>query len=953
MYGLENNSLVLASRTGYTYDEGDYSDTNLEQNIANVIMHDTENYGTSFTVGRGNLTTSTRYDVTGATASVSSQIKYNIAGAPVAQIDPLSRTVKISYADAFNDTSTTRNTYAYPTKLYDPAGNHSEVKYRFDTGANVWAKSPAPAGNSTGKETTREYDAVGRLLKDTVVNSGAYTRLEYPTNNIQTKVFTTIVNLGNSAIDAEDEVFSESWTDGAGRVRRSRTEHPGSTGGWSATLAEYDILGQVKRSTVPTETNSSYEPAGDDAARGWLWTQNEYDWKGRPTRTIPTDSTGSDGKDQLISYEGCGCAGGQVTTIQSEVVPKDTNPNETARRTQKVYQDILGRTNKTEMMKWDGTVYSTVITTFNGRDQAISVVKQDNTQNPVVEQISTTTYDGHGRAVASHRPEQNPGAVTSTTYNSEDSVSAVTDARGVTVSYSYNSRGLLSGYNYFVGGNTSFGASFTYDPAGNRTSMTDRLGTVNYEYDSLSRMITEHRNFTESLPNAQNGFLIRYEYGLSGNLSMITDPYGQAIDYGTDRLGRIKSISGSPWAGIQQYVNNAEYRAFGSRNSLSYSNGVSLSTDFDNRLRVSNFSASVNGSSSLSKSYQYNADSQLKFSGNPLNQQELFNRSFAYDNAGRLTKARTGTEASGIPQTDQSQLPYSINNSYNAFGNVLQSWGNNWTGPINHAASFSNNRMSDWNYDADGRLLAPNWTWSNGYSYFTYDLDGKQSQRVSGYNPPSGVGYWHKQQHQFRDGDGRLVKQTNFYQTGSVVQTNKTFYFIRSSVLEGRLLTEATTNGSKSRTLIYAGDETVAVQKALSPIGTWSPTVQWQYSDPGELSFRVTSPYGEVEVEDSAELAPDSTEVGFEDPNQNSVENQFEYGPYASFGSPTTCLMDGFETPCNSVFQMINSGSAERCPNDYCGPVTLDINSQITGEHHLLLGPFQSTIDTSGIYDQS
>ncbi|MBK7705196.1 MAG: hypothetical protein IPJ30_05305 [Acidobacteria bacterium] len=164
------------------------------------------------------------------------------------------------------------------------------------------------------------------MFNETIINPGAYTRLEYPTNNIQTKVFTTIVNPGNSGIDAEDEVFSESWTDGAGRVRRSRTEHPGSTGGWSGkprrirhsrTGGAFDRSdGDKLRRMSPLATTS----------RGWLWTQNEYDWKGRPTRTILTDSNGSDGKDQLISYEGAGCAGGQVTTIQSEVVPKDTNP---------------------------------------------------------------------------------------------------------------------------------------------------------------------------------------------------------------------------------------------------------------------------------------------------------------------------------------------------------------------------------------------------------------------------------------------------------------------------------------------------------------------------------------------------------------------------------------------------------------------------------------------------
>ena len=36
-------------------------------------------------------------------------------------------------------------------------------------------------------------------------------------------------------------------------MRRSRVEHPGSAEGWAAALVEYDILGRVKRQSVPTE----------------------------------------------------------------------------------------------------------------------------------------------------------------------------------------------------------------------------------------------------------------------------------------------------------------------------------------------------------------------------------------------------------------------------------------------------------------------------------------------------------------------------------------------------------------------------------------------------------------------------------------------------------------------------------------------------------------------------
>jgi len=96
------------------------------------------------------------------------------------------------------------------------------------------------------------------------------------------------------------------------------TEHPGSTGGWAATFVEYDILGRMKRRSVPTETNSGFTPTGDDSA-GPLWTYQKYDWKGRVVRKINTDGidqTALNDSDILISYEGCGCAGGQVTTTK-------------------------------------------------------------------------------------------------------------------------------------------------------------------------------------------------------------------------------------------------------------------------------------------------------------------------------------------------------------------------------------------------------------------------------------------------------------------------------------------------------------------------------------------------------------------------------------------------------------------------------------------------------------
>ena len=268
-------------------------------------------------------------------------------------------------------------------------------------------KAISPASNNAsgdGKVSERIFDSFGRLEREKIKKDGVdynYVRYEYPTNQIQSKIYTVITA-------GAGEVLSESWTDGAGRVRQSRTELPTN---YSGSLIEYDILGRVSRSTVPTEINSSWQPTGDDY-RGldsqsnpvWLWNSAEYDWKGRTTRQINTDGT-----DKIVSYEGCGCAGNQITTVKGEEIFETdwqgNNPVSLGRRTQKSYQDILGRTVKTQLMNFNGTsTYLTTDVNFNGRDQATTVTRTDHAASQT--QITTMTYDGHGRLKRSTVPNK-------------------------------------------------------------------------------------------------------------------------------------------------------------------------------------------------------------------------------------------------------------------------------------------------------------------------------------------------------------------------------------------------------------------------------------------------------------------------------------------------------------------------------------------------------------------
>ncbi len=474
------------------------------------------------------------------------------------------------------------------------------------------------------------------LLKNGVEYN--YTKYEYPASQNVAVMKTPLTDTnGNGVGDAADEVTSESFLDGAGRVFKSRTLMSFDTSGnpltWVGQKSEFDLLGQVKRSTVPTEINAGWQPTGDDN-RGldpeddpiWLWTSAEYDWKGRVTREVNTDGT-----DRWISYDGCGCAGGLVTTVQGELVPVPNQPNTTARRTQKIYADILGRTDKTEVMNWDGTTpYTTVVTTFNGRDQATSIAQTDNETASV--QTTMMTYDGHGRLTTEHRPEQTAGVVTTYNYNADDSISSMVDGRSAVTNHTYNSRGLLEQISYSVptvsGIQVPANIAYAYDALGNRTQMTETtnptggisgLGGTTYAYDSLSRLKSETRTINDSATGFNQSYTFNYTYDLAGQLTEFSDAADltRKVSYARDKIGRVTSVGAGGFGGVTSYVSNLQYRAFGAVKSLSYGSGKTLSQTFNNRLQLEQFNVSGGSTTqdNLGSTNQYYADGRIKSAG--------------------------------------------------------------------------------------------------------------------------------------------------------------------------------------------------------------------------------------------------------------------------------------------------------------------------------------------------
>jgi hypothetical protein len=118
--------------------------------------------------------------------------------------------------------------------------------------------------------------------------------------------------------------------------------------------------------------------------------------------------------------------------------------------------------------------------------------------------------------------------------------------------------------------------------------MTDGLGTVDYEYNSLAQLKSEKRTFTD---NAGSAFTLSYTYDLGGQLLSLTNSVnGSQVTYGYDHSTRVSGVTGSGYGGVSTYASNIRYRAWSGLKSTSYGDSRALSVSYDNRLRPTHWS---------------------------------------------------------------------------------------------------------------------------------------------------------------------------------------------------------------------------------------------------------------------------------------------------------------------------------------------------------------------------
>lgn len=887
LYETDPTTLVetLVAKMGFDYDEA----LSILGNDA-PVQHDAA-YSASFVAGRGNVTTVKRYNVDNLSQFTSNKTTFNTAGAPVVQIDAATHQQTISYADSYSDGNNERNTLAYPTSVTDADDGTTTAKYNFDFGELTRLQTPAPAGQSAGTIKNYSYDDKARVLKvatELGVNTDyAHTRFEYPSSQNRVDAYMTV---------QAGEAHSFKIFDGHGRVFAVAADHPGSSNGYSAQLSLFDKMGRKIKSSNPTETDLSGIPVqwkalGDDQAAGWLYSQQTYDWNGRPLVTTNPDLTTKE-----ASYTGCGCAGGDTTTLTDA----GTIDAGTAKRRQtKIYRDVLGRTVKTEVLNWqNGSVYSTLVNVYNARDQVTTVKEYAGAEGTGTPLETVMTYDGFGRVKTKRLPEYGPNLTTTYDYNADDTVQKVTDPRGATATLSYNDRRLVTEVVYGVPSGSNIpvtpSVSFAYDAAGNRTSMVDGMGSVSYNYNQLSRLTSESRTFNDPTNTAINGVVrgISYDYNPGGQVSSITDPFGKVVNYGFDATGRVNSISGTGYP-VSQFVTAMSYRAWDTLKSQTYGNGFIESATYNSRLQMTGFEVrKPNTDIVMSTSNQYYNDGQLKFSDSL---DERFDRAFAYDHAGRVTEVYSGSEARDFNNGTSGSTPtgpYRQSFQYNAFNKVTLQVDRLWSESDQATHAYANNRRTGWFYDAAGRLLL-----DDSASYIR-DAAGRFTHSESQNFSNSVV----------LDGNGRMIKETRVRPVLGHSITTKS-YFLTATPLGGSVVMQLTSNGGLHKGFVYSGTRMIAE--------TFSTTVEWKHEDP------ITGSTG-----DSTETAvytpsrePNAlgVNVGLAEPPAQTA-GQFQmpepmlYGDnlFSSsncFPNCQSCYLNGIEHDCNNVAALGQAGA--------------------------------------------
>ena len=442
---------------------------------------------------------------------------------------------------------------------------------------------------------------------------------------------------------------------------------------------------------------------------------------------------------------------------------------------------------------------------YDGLDQLASVTDPRNL---------TTRYTTSGLGTTSVQVSPDTGTTTRT-FDAAGNLVRETDARRITLSYSYDALNRLRTIRYepFDGRRAMRAgrrllADFKYDTGenarGRLSRMTDPSGVTEYAYDARGRRSQKRQT------QGAVAHVVGYGFDAADRLDRITYPSGAEVHYTRDASGRVSGVE----VNGQPLLTGVEYHPFGPPKSWAWGNGTPYRRTIDRDGRITSYPVSATTSWSLT-----------------------------YDAAGRIAGIAKGSSTQALAYNVLDRLTASVEGTAN-YGYTYDANGNRTASTFGAATSVhtidtKSNRLT----------VVSDLDLTQRYSYSAAGNVTSDSLRVYSYDERNRL---------VRAARGAVATTYSYNGIGERVRKageQGTVYFVYDE--GGRLLGEY--SGQSSIETIYLGDQPVAVMAggALyhvyadhlgTPRGITDienrPRWRWDSTEPFGASFADEDPSG-------------------------------------------------------------------------------------------------------------
>lgn len=723
--------------------------------------------------------------VDGTAQSIVKKFAYDNYGRVLTTTDP----VDYSHYYAYDSRGWLRkitNPYGH-TKLfeYDAAGHQTKItdesghvtEYVFDTDIAGSLLSTIKRSATGDIVTTREYDYVGNVTKDSDALNRQTTYSYNSANRVVSKVdphkTTTYEYYGNGQLKKETTSAGtrvDYFYDTRGNKIEARNYY--SANNFITTTWEYDGFNRLTKETNGNNQSTTYTYDGLDRvltktnAAGGV-TSYRYDANGNktgersPLAHINAALRNSDGQSVTQEFDGDNRVMRVINAENKQtkywydqsgnVIKKidwqDADGSNASHVTQFEY-DSLNRlvhempatgghvwyqyTNTSKLKYIMDELNRVTRYTFDDFDRMLTEKDSGN-------KITTYAYDAVGNKTLVTYPD---GTKTTYEYNTQNKVSRVIDQLGGIHGYGYDALGNLisevdknnheTTYSYdklnrLVGESNaqSIASSYTYDANNNRVTQTVAGKTTAFEYDALNRVttITYPGNKTESSTYDLNNNKVTVTNGTNQTTTYtydalnraVTKNAGSAVTYGYDNWGNLTSLSDV--SGTTTYTYNARNLVVGENKTftgLANKNfAITKTYDLDGRLKTLTDAAN--------KTITYAYDNRAKLSAVGLGAQNL--ATYTYTAFGKPDTISYGNGVTTVHTYDGLQRVQSIVTK-NSAAQVLWSEQYTYDAQSNRATMTDHTgRSVSYAYDSLDQLTGATYTVDGVQSTITYAYD--------------------------------------------------------------------------------------------------------------------------------------------------------------------------------------------------------------------------------------